>query len=76
MANMNRNSRNASLVLRVPSSSTSGIVGQLKTFGEVQNERSSGQDVTEDYVDTITRIKSMQVEEQRMLELLKKLRVI
>ncbi|MFC4766654.1 DUF4349 domain-containing protein [Effusibacillus consociatus] len=64
--------RFASLELRIPSTVMGEAINSLKSMGKVANERKSGQDVTEEYIDVEARIKALKVEEERLLELVKK----
>jgi hypothetical protein len=73
VSNMNRNSEgHANIELRIPANVLGDAVNSLKALGTVSNEQKTGQDVTEEYVDVEARIKTLRVEEERLLELLKK----
>jgi len=60
----------ASLVLRVPSSSLSTVLEQVRGLGRVLGEQAYRQDVTSQYVDLEARVKNLRMQEQSLLGLL------
>ncbi|MCL6581900.1 MAG: DUF4349 domain-containing protein [Firmicutes bacterium] len=60
----------ASLVLRVPSSSLSTVLEQIRVLGQVLGEQAYRQDVTSQYVDLEARVKNLRMQEQSLLGLL------
>lgn len=65
----NRNSR---FVLRIPKNNFDKFINDLGSIGNITSKTVSGSDVTSQYFDTEAHLKSLQVEEDRLLELLKK----
>ncbi len=63
--------RRGTLTLRVPEARFQEAVKGLETVGEVKSRSTSGQDVTEEYIDLEARLKNYQRQEERYLELLK-----
>ena len=68
----NVQNRNANLVVKVPKDKFDGFLNNVSNFGNVIMKSISGEDVTSQYFDTEARLKSLQVQEERLLELLKK----
>lgn len=64
--------RSAVFIYRVPKVKYDQSFIDLKKFGTVVFEQSNGQDVTEQYFDTEARLKSLTIQQERLLELLKK----
>ena len=58
------------LTLRVPTERFAEVLAQLKTLGRVRQERISGEDVTEQYVDLEARLSNAKRLETRLLALL------
>ena len=67
----NARKRTANFEFRIPSSKYSEFFTKIKDYGVVTSEQSNGQDITENYMDTEARLKSLQVQEDRELELVK-----
>lgn len=65
----NRNSR---FVLRIPKNNFDKFINDLGSIGNITSKTVSGSDVTSQYFDTEAHLKSLQAEEDRLLELLKK----
>ena len=63
-------SRNANLTIRIPADQLDGFVGQVKDASNVISYSESQEDVTLTYVSTESRIKALETEEARLLELL------
>jgi len=64
--------RYASLTLRVPSKNFSEFTGRLGNIGETISSSVSGKDISLDYYDTETRLKTLRTRETRLHALLEK----
>lgn len=64
--------KNAVYIFRVPKTKYDQSFIDLRKFGTVVFEQSSGEDVTDQYFDTEARLKSLKIQQDRLLELLKK----
>ena len=64
--------RSASLTIRIPADKLDGFVQQVKDVSNVVTYNESQDDVTLTYVSTESRIKALEVEQERLLELLAK----
>ncbi len=64
--------RNAVYVFRVPKAKYDQSFADLRRFGTVVFEQSNGEDVTDRYFDSEARLKSLEIQQERLLELLKK----
>ena len=64
-------SRSASLVIRIPAENLDDFLGQVESISNVTSFRQSQEDVTLDYVATESRVKALETEEERLLELMK-----
>lgn len=64
--------KSAEYVFRIPKAKYSQSFIDLRKFGTVVLEQSSGEDVTEQYFDTEARLKSLKIQQERLQELLKK----
>jgi len=64
--------RYASMVLRVPKDRFEQVLKAAEEWGTVISSNTSSQDVTRQYIDTEARIKTLKVEEERLLLLLGK----
>jgi len=62
--------RIASLVLRIPESAFQTALRDLRSLGEVRGETVEGQDVSAQYYDTQARARTLELKEQRLLEIL------
>jgi hypothetical protein len=58
------------VVMRVPPGTVGGLLEKLRTFGTVTSENSTGEDITDEYVDLEARLKNMRASEARLQELL------
>lgn len=63
-------SRSANLTIRIPAQKLDGFVVELKDVSNVVNYNESQEDVTLTYVSTESRIKALETEQARLLELL------
>lgn len=59
-----------SVAMRVPPGSVGGLLEKLRCFGKVISENSTGEDITDEYVDLEARLKNMRASEIRLQELL------
>ena len=64
--------RSANLTIRIPAQQLDGFIGQVQDVSNVVSYNESQEDVTLTYVSTESRIKALQTEEARLLELLAK----
>ncbi len=64
--------RYASLTLRVPSGKFSQFTGMLGSLGETISSSVSGQDISLQYFDTETKLKTLRTRETRLMDLLNK----
>ena len=58
------------VVMRVPPGTVGGLLEKLRAFGTVTSENSTGEDITDEYVDLEARLKNMRASEARLQELL------
>ena len=65
-------SRSANLTVRIPADKLDSFVGQIKDTSNVVSYNESQDDVTLTYVSTESRIKALETEQERLLELLSK----
>lgn len=63
--------RNAQITYRIPKEKFDDFLNASSSFGKVTHKKVTGEDVTSKYYDESARVKSLQVEEQRLLELVK-----
>lgn len=61
----------AMLVLRIPSQRFDAALDRVRAMGTLKTESISGEDVTDQYVDVVARIKVMQAEEESYLTMLR-----
>ena len=66
------NGRSASMVLRIPSSRFMEFLNVIEDTGNMIHKEIGGEDVTYEYFDTEARLKSLKVQEDRLLSLLSK----
>ena len=64
--------RNASLTIRIPAAKLDGFVDHVGQISNITNNTETTDDVTLQYVSIESRIKALQIEEERLLELLSK----
>jgi hypothetical protein len=62
--------QSASITIRVPGDRYQDVLAQLRRLGQVREEQSSANDVTEQYTDLQSRLRNLQATEQRYLDLL------
>jgi len=59
-------------VIRIPNIEFGGCIERISSLGKVTNRSTYGNDITLQYMDTETRLKSKQVQQQRLIEILSK----
>lgn len=64
--------RNVSMTIRIPADRLGEFVSQVEGLAHVVNYSESTEDVTLKYVDTESRVKALEVEQERLLALLEK----
>ncbi|NLZ93560.1 MAG: DUF4349 domain-containing protein [Firmicutes bacterium] len=63
--------RTARLVLRLPAAQLEKVLAEIKTIGIVRHSSTGSNDVTLNYIDLEARIRNLQLQEERLLEILK-----
>lgn len=66
------NGGDASYVLRIPTDKLDLFIDGVGTFGNIVSQSKNGQDVTSQYYDIESRLTSLKIQQERILELLKK----
>ncbi|HHW91482.1 MAG TPA: DUF4349 domain-containing protein [Firmicutes bacterium] len=66
----NDRQRSSHLTVRVPVDKFSQLLAQLEDMGRVEGRELEGQDVTTEYVDTEARLRNLERQEERFLEIL------
>lgn len=64
--------RSAEVKVRIPNKAFDGFINGADTFGNVTARSMKGEDVTDTYVDTEARLRSLEVRRTRLMELLEK----
>lgn len=64
--------RNAEFVFRIPKNKYQEAFDSVERFGKIRSEQTSGEDITDSYFDTEARVKMLKIQEERILELLRK----
>jgi len=64
--------KTAMLVVRVPGNAFTRVMDEIGKLGRVVRRSESGQDVTQEYVDTDSRVRNLQRQEARLLEIMSK----
>ena len=64
--------RNVNMTIRIPADRLGEFTAQIEGTANVVNYSESAEDVTLQYVDTESRVKALEVEQERLLELLSK----
>jgi hypothetical protein len=62
--------KRGTVTIRVPAEGFESVLEEVKKLGEVKSTSSSGQDVTEEYIDLDIRLKNYQRQEERLLVIL------
>lgn len=60
------------VIVRVPAATFDESIDTVKKMGEVTSQRTSGQDVTEEYVDLDAQLRNLRATETQFLEIMKK----
>lgn len=68
----NKNNSTAHAVYKIPTNQLEGFKNNLSAFGKVLYERTSSNDITDGYYDAQARLKNLESQEQRYLEILQK----
>ncbi|MBZ9623965.1 DUF4349 domain-containing protein [Clostridium sp. FP2] len=71
-AKLSEQSRKGVLILRVPKTEFDAFILEIGNLGSITNKQISTEDVTSAYFDTQAHLKSLTIQEERLLELLKK----
>lgn len=69
--NQYQSNSSAHVTLKVPSTQLEGFRGLLPDYGKVLNEQTTANDITNQYYDVDTRLRSLEAQETRYLEILK-----
>ncbi len=64
--------RNANMELRIPSDDFTGVFEHLKKLGVPTEENTSGENITENYMDIDNQVENLSIQEQRLREILQK----
>jgi hypothetical protein len=70
VAGSSRTTDGAEITIRVPKDTFHSSIQQIETYGKVLNERSSSEDVTQQYIDLRARLENLKLQEQRLREIL------
>lgn len=62
----------ANFVIRVPNSQFAALVANLEKLGKVNGKNITGRDVTSEFIDTESRLRNLQTQETRLLNLMEK----
>lgn len=62
----------ANFVIRVPNSQFTALVAALEKLGKVNGKNITGRDVTSEFIDTESRLRNLQTQETRLLNLMEK----
>ena len=65
-------SRRGEFILRIPKTKFDNFMSDIGNIGSITNQQISTEDVTTEYFDTQAHLKSLNIQEERLLELLKK----
>ena len=65
-------SRTGEFILRIPKTKFDSFISDIGNLGSITNQKISSEDVTAAYFDTQAHLKSLNIQEERLLELLKK----
>lgn len=67
-----KESRRGEFILRIPKTKFDSFISDIGNMGSITNQQISTEDVTASYFDTQAHLKSLNIQEERLLELLKK----
>lgn len=68
--------RGAHYTLRIPVNRFDNVLAQLEKLGDVENKGTTGQDVTEEYVDVDARCRNLVRQEERLLDILEQAKTV
>ena len=68
--------RAANFILRIPNAKFQYIMSSMGSLGTIINKTTNGEDVTYQFFDNEARLKTLKVKEERILEILKKTKVM
>ena len=71
-AKISEQSRRGQFILRIPKTKFDSFILDIGNLGSITNQQISTEDVTSAYFDTQAHLKSLTIQEERLLELLKK----
>jgi len=71
-AKLSQQSRRGTFILRIPKTKFDSFILDIGNLGSITNQQISTEDVTSAYFDTQAHLKSLTIQEERLLELLKK----
>jgi len=66
----------AEITIRVPKDEFHVAVQEIETYGKVLDERTTSEDVTQQYIDVKARLSNLQKQEQRLIEILSMARTV
>jgi len=66
------NKKTINVVLKIPSNDFEDVIANIKSLGDVKTIRTISNDITEQYYDLESRIKNLEIQEEKLQELLKK----
>lgn len=69
--NKDTDNRTGNLIVKIPKDNFDDFIKSVGGYGEITSKSISGKDVTDEYFDSEAHLKSLQVEESRLLDLLK-----
>ncbi|MBU3111600.1 DUF4349 domain-containing protein [Clostridium lacusfryxellense] len=70
--NPGEESRRGEFILRIPKTKFDSFISDIGSLGSITNQKISSEDVTTAYFDTQAHLKSLNIQEERLLTLLKK----
>jgi len=62
--------KRGSITIRIPADRFIAVIGEIEHVGDVKSKDTSGEDVTEEYIDLKARLNNSERQEQRLLEIL------
>ncbi|MEA1957850.1 MAG: DUF4349 domain-containing protein [Euryarchaeota archaeon] len=66
----NTGRKRGSITIRIPADRFIAVIGEIACVGDVKSKHTSGEDVTEEYIDLKARLNNSERQEQRLLEIL------
>ncbi len=71
-SNNSKGFKNSTLTVRIPSEELDSFIKEIEALGNVTSKAITSSDITNSYVDTQSRLKSLRTEEKALLDLLEK----